>query len=138
MAVALLALALAGCGGGGGGSAGSGSPQPEAPAPLTLSGVAAEGAPMSRAIIQLVDSTGALVATTEAGEDGKYTMNLAPTATGPFVISAAKDSTVYYSPVAQAKTGTINISKLTNLIAAQLSPTGEPSKLAARSSRLAR
>jgi hypothetical protein len=131
-AVAILALTLAGCGGGGGGGTDAAAPQPEAPAQVTLSGVAAQGAPMARAAIELVDGTGSVLGTTQADDDGKYTLTLSAAATAPFVISAAKDSTVYYSPVAEAKSGTVNITKLTNLIAAQLSATGDPSMLAAQ------
>lgn len=125
LAAAGLVLALAGCGGGGG-------TPPAAPEPqsVVISGVAAEGAPMSNAAIRLFDATGAEVATAEAGTDGRYTLTVPLSAKPPFVVSAAKEDLVYYSPIAEAKTGTINITKLTNLIAAQLSPTGDPAALA--------
>jgi hypothetical protein len=126
MAAAGLALALAGCGGG---STGTVAPEPT---PVTLSGVAAEGAPMEGAAISLADATGAVVATATAGDDGRYTLTVPLTAKAPFVMSASKDDVVYYAPVAEAKTGTVNVTKLTNLIAAQLSPTGDPSALASQ------
>jgi hypothetical protein len=119
-----LAAALSGCGGGGGGD------NPAQPVAVTLSGVAAEGAPMEQAAIRLVDATGTEVAKATADANGKYTLTVPLTAKAPFVMSAAKDDLVYYSPVAEAKTGTVNVTKLTNLIAAQLSPTGDPSALA--------
>ena len=124
VAAAALALALAGCGGGGGGS---GSEQP--PQDLSISGVAAEGAPMEGAAIRIVDATGAEVATATAGSDGSYTLTVPASAKAPFVVSASKGDLVYYSPVAEAKSGTVNVTKLTNLIAAQLSPTGDPAAL---------
>lgn len=126
VALAGLVLALSGCGGGGG------SPPAPEPQSVVLSGVAAEGAPMDGAAIRLVDATGAEVATATAGADGSYTLTVPLTAKPPFVVSAAKEDLVYYSPVAEAKTGTVNITKLTNLIAAQLSPTGDPAALAAQ------
>jgi hypothetical protein len=126
VAAAALALALAGCGGGGGGS----SSEPPAPQSLSISGVAAEGAPMEGAAVRIFDATGAEVATATAGSDGSYTLTVPATAKAPFVVSATKGDLVYYSPVAEAKSGTVNVTKLTNLIAAQLSPTGDPAALA--------
>lgn len=122
VAAAGLVLALSGCGGGG-----SAPPEQQN---VVLSGVAAEGAPMDGAAIRLVDATGAEVATATAQADGSYTLTVPLAAKPPFVVSATKEDIVYYSPVAEAKTGTINITKLTNLIAAQLSPTGDPAALA--------
>lgn len=132
MAAAGLALALAGCGGGGGVTSTQAPAPVSAPAPATLSGVAAEGAPMQGASISLVDATGAVVATATAGDDGRYTLTVPLTAKAPFVMSASKGDVVYYAPVAEAKTGTVNVTKLTNLIAAQLSPTGDPTALASQ------
>ena len=124
-AAAALALALTGCGGGGG----AGPEEPPPPQSLSISGVAAEGAPMEGAAIALTDATGTVVATAEAGSDGSYTLTVPISAKAPFVASASKGDLVYFSPVAEAKSGTVNITKLTNLIAAQLSPTGDPAAL---------
>lgn len=128
MAAAGLVLALSGCGGGGGGSSTTAAPQE--PAAVTLSGVAAQGAPMASAAIRLIDATGTVVQTATADADGKYTLVVPATAKPPFVLSASAGDIVYFAPVAEAKTGTINVTKLTNLIAAQLSPTGDPAALA--------
>lgn len=133
---ASLSLFLAACGGGGGG--GSGTPTTTTggdttpPAAINLSGVAAQGAPMSGAAMVLVDATGAQVATATAGTDGKYSLTIPPSSKAPLVLSASDGTTTYFSPVAQAQTGTINVTKLTNLVAAQLSPTGDPSRLSAQ------
>lgn len=129
-AAAALTLALAACGGGGNaGDSVATAPPPPAP-DIVLSGVAAEGAPMDGATIQMIDATGAVVGTAIADADGKYTVTLPADAKAPLVASAGKEDLVYHAPVAEAKSGRINITKLTNLIAAQLSPTGEPGALA--------
>ncbi len=124
MAILAAASLLAACGGGGG--------DPPAPAATVLTGVAAEGAPMAGAQVQLVDSQGNVVAQATTNADGSYTLTVPVTAQAPFVASASTEDLVYYSPVAENKTGTINITKITNLIAAQLSPTGDPSDLASQ------
>lgn len=124
MAILAAASLLAACGGGGG--------DPPAPAATVLTGVAAEGAPMAGAQVQLVDSQGNVVAQATTNADGSYTLTVPVTAQAPFVASARTEDLVYYSPVAENKTGTINITKITNLIAAQLSPTGDPSDLASQ------
>lgn len=130
LAAAALGLTLSGCGGGGGGGSGGGGGTGGTPTAVVLSGVAAEGAPMDNASIRLLDATGAVVATAEAGADGAYTIQVPATAKAPLVLSASKEDITFYAPVAEAKTGTINVTKLTNLIAAQMSPTGDPSALA--------
>lgn len=124
-AAAALALALTGCGGDG-----SSPEEPPPPQSLSISGIAAEGAPMEGAAITLTDATGTVVATAQSGSDGSYTLTVPISAKAPFVASASKGDVVYFSPVAEAKSGTVNITKLTNLIAAQLSPTGDPAALA--------
>ena len=126
MAILAAASLLAACGGGSGGGDGGSSPD------TVLTGVAAEGAPMAGAQVQLVDSLGNVVAQATTNDDGSYTLTVPATAQAPFVASASTEDLVYYSPVAENRTGTINITKITNLIAAQLSPTGDPSDLASQ------
>ena len=128
-AAAALALVLTGCGGGSGSGLTADPPPAQS---LSISGIAAEGAPMDGASVTLTDATGAVVATATAGADGSYTLTVPLTAKAPFVAAASKADITYFSPVAEAKSGTINITKITNLIAAQLSPTGDPSALAAQ------
>lgn len=94
-----LALLLAACGGGGdspapapsGGtttSTGSGSTTTSTAVTARLSGVAALGAPMAGARLQVVDATGALVgSTTTNAADGSFALTLLP-ATGPLLLQA--------------------------------------------------
>jgi hypothetical protein len=121
VAVATTALVLAGCWGGGGGETATG---------VDISGVAAVGAPLGGADIEIVDKDGNVVASKKANEDGSYTLTIAATAKPPFVASARKGDVLLFSPIAEARKGTINITPITNLLAAQLSPTGDPAALA--------
>jgi len=95
-----LALLLAACGGGGGDSAapapsggasastGSGSTTTSTTVTARLSGVAALGAPMAGAQLQVVDATGTLVGrTTTNAADGSFALTLQP-ATGPLLLQA--------------------------------------------------
>jgi hypothetical protein len=122
--VGATALVLAGCWGGGGDGGG------EVPAAVEISGVAAVGAALGGATIEVVDKDGNVVATKTANEDGSYTLTIAATAKPPFVASARKGDVLLFSPIAESKKGTINITPITNLLAAQLSPTGDPAALA--------
>ena len=98
----------------------------------TIQGVAAMGAPMAGASISVVDATGAEVCKATAGQDGAYTCTLTVDAKSPLVVSATNGDVTYYAPLVESKSGTVNLTKLTTLLAAQLSPTGEPSSLAAQ------
>jgi hypothetical protein len=94
-----LALLLAACGGSGGSSApspssgasastGSGSTTTSTTVTARLSGVAALGAPMAGARLQVVDATGTLVgSTTTNAADGSFALTLQP-ATGPLLLQA--------------------------------------------------
>lgn len=78
---AALALALTACGGGGGGSASGGGSDPTQTTVFsvdpTLSGVAAVGAPLTNARIQVVDGKGVAVgSTTSSTADGSYKLTL--------------------------------------------------------------
>ncbi len=99
---------------------------------ITVSGVAATGAPMSGAAIEMLDARGTQVCNVTALIDGSYACEVALTAQSPLVISASKNGVIHYAPVAELRTGTTNVTQLTSLIAAQLSPTGMPSALAAQ------
>ena len=121
-----ISVLLAGCGGGE-------SQIPAAdPLKVTIEGVAAMGSPMAGASILVVDATGSEVCKATAGKDGAYTCALSANAKSPLVVSATNGDVTYYAPLAEFKSGTVNLTKLTTLIAAQLSPTGEPSSLAAQ------
>ncbi len=107
------------------------------PAPIvtTLSGIAATGAPMSDAAVEITDANGTK-ATKTAGADGSYTFDVTRM-TAPFVISAKAQvgdtllsliSTVFAKP-ADGTTGTANVTPLTNAIAALIAPNGNPESL---------
>lgn len=135
--IALFAsvLLLAGCGGGGGNSQGSAASPPPSSAATSflIHGVAATGAPMAGAAIEVRDATGAVVATATADATGSYFLTVPSTAVAPFVVSAASvDGVTLYSPLASAGASTVNVTPVTTVITAQLSPTGDPSQLAAQ------
>lgn len=131
-AAAALSTVLVACGGGGGGASAS------SPTPITLSVTSASGAAFVGAIITVTDRTGAVVGTSSAvGADGLSTITLSAGAVAPFVLTAtrtsadgATESLVSVVPTATATTS-VNITPITNLIASRLSPSGDPTKLAA-------
>ena len=121
-------LLLSACGGGGGGSS-----EPE-PTTSTLSGVAATGAPFADATINVYDRTGALIGSTTAGADGSYTLSISRGAPAPLVVEASLDNLTLVSTFAENRTTQLNITPLTNLIAARLAPDGNPLSLRANAS----
>lgn len=135
-----LAL-LAACGGGGGGGGGffpmTASPSTTTPATPTtpateahLSGVAATGAPFAGATITVVDQTGATVCTTQTDSAGAYACTLPAGTKAPLVIKATRDDQTFYSTTASAAGGIANVTPLTTIIVAELSPDGNPASLA--------
>ena len=133
-------LALYGCGG----SSSSGAGNVDGGGggvvtPTILSGIAATGAAFSDATVTVTDSTGTKVGTSAAiGADGLYSITLNAGAVAPFVLTATRSgadgSSESLVSVVSSVTGgsaTANITPITNLIAARLSPTGDPSKLGA-------
>lgn len=144
LSIVTLAL-LAACGGGGGGGSGGnfgfvpatstgggggGGDQPAAPATM-LSGTAATGAAFADATLTVFDQTGAKVCEVKTNPDGTYTCSLPAGTKAPLVIQAVRDDLTLYSTTASTATGTTNVTPLTTVIVAQLSPNGDPSKLAA-------
>ncbi len=121
-AASLLAL-LAACGG-------SGSNMNLTPTSFDILGVAATGAPMSGAQVLMVDALGNEVCNTSANAEGRYICTLKGDAVVPMVVSASKNLVTHYAPITQLNQGTANITPLTTLIAAQISPTGQPQALA--------
>lgn len=123
-------LALYGCGGGSSTTVGSAS---------ILSGIAATGAAFSDATVTVTDSTGATVGTSATiGADGVYSITLTAGAVAPFVLTAtrsgadgATESLVSVVSNVTGSSATANITPITILIAARLSPSGDPSKLGA-------
>lgn len=127
----LLLGALIGCGGGGS------SPDP-VDSRVTLSGTAATGAPMAGATVVVIDRTGAQVqlcqdpagveVTCTTQPDGRFTLSLRSGAQAPLVLTATPlgDGMVQVSMTGDALGGTVNITPITTLIAASLSPNGDP------------
>ena len=135
-----LAL-LSACGGGGGGSGGGfgfippassgggGGDQPAAA--TTLSGTVATGAAFAGAALTVFDQTGAKVCEVTTTAEGTYSCSLPAGTKAPLVIQAVRDDLTLYSTTASTATGTTNVTPLTTIIVAQLSPNGDPSQLAA-------
>lgn len=130
-------LGLYGCGGG---SVTTTSPSVDTPVtPTVLSGIAATGAAFEDGTVTVTDSTGNIVGTSSTiGSDGAYSITLTPGATAPFVLTAtrtgaegASESLVSVIASVTGASATANITPITNLIAARLSPSGDPSKLGA-------
>ena len=127
---------LAACGGGGD-SAPAPAPAPAAApaAPTvttaTLRGVAATGAPLAGAAVEVSDSQGQRVCTTTTDSQGAYTCTLATGAKAPLAITARGDDKLLVSVSAAAADATVNITPLTTLVAARLTPSGDPAALAA-------
>lgn len=127
MTALLAAAGLAACGGGS-----SGSPAisiPQAPQAVVFSGVAATGAPMPGARIDVYDHSGSSVCTTTAAIDGHYSCELPSGAVAPFVLTALLDDVSLVSAYAKAETTTLNVTPITNLIAARLASNGDPAQL---------
>lgn len=101
--------------------------------PLNVSGVAATGAPLANATVQIYDKNGTAVLSSPAtvAPDGSYAATIPATARGPFVFEVDTGSDKLYS-VMYDKNGssTVNVTPISNLIAAKLSPTGSPFTLA--------
>jgi hypothetical protein len=115
---------LIACGGGGGGSN---------PVTSTITGTAASGRPYPVGTqVTAIDATGAVVgSTTITSSDGTYSFELASTAKAPLVITATADEEeTMVSVKASATSGNVNITPQTHLIAAGLSPSGDPTQLA--------
>ncbi|MCO5398229.1 hypothetical protein [Ralstonia soli] len=118
IAIGAAALVLSACGGGG-----DSAPQQNSPQSQTISGVAATGAALSGATINVTCSAGSGTATT--GADGSYSVPVS-SATLPCVLTAtsADSKTVLHSLIAGSGSissgATANVTPLTELLLAQL------------------
>jgi hypothetical protein len=143
-ALSVVTLALLGaCGGGGGGGGGGGfgfmppaststsSGGGDQPAATTLSGTVATGAAFAGAALTVFDQTGAKVCEVTTTAEGTYSCSLPAGTKAPLVIQAVRDDLTLYSTTASTATGTTNVTPLTTIIVAQLSPNGDPSQLVA-------
>ena len=105
---------------------------------MTLSGTAATGAAFTGGVVSVTDSTGVVVGTSgPVGDDGKFSITLNIGAKLPFVLMAERAtlngqferlfSVVSATP---GDTATVNLTPVTTLIVALLSPSGDPANLA--------
>lgn len=133
VAWAAAAVLLAGCGGGGGGEA-----PPPAASEVTLSGIAATGKPFVGARVVVYDRNGnALNSTPFVVEaDGAWRVTISAAAAAPLVVEAVGEDQTLVSTFAETRTTTLNITPLTNLIAARLAADGNPLSLRADTSRV--
>lgn len=123
------ALLIAACGGS---SPPAAIAPPAVAAAVTLSGTTATGAAFIGATITVTDKTGAIVGTTNTiNADGTYSITLSSVAVFPVVLTAVRDDQTLVSVATDNTATTINITPITNLIAARLSTSGDPAKLAA-------
>jgi|APGre2960657373_1045057.scaffolds.fasta_scaffold14826_2 hypothetical protein len=121
---ATLSLAACGAGGGGGGGNASGD--------LTVTGVAATGAPMANATLQIYGNDGVAILASPAtiAVDGTYSATIPASASGPFVFEVDNGNEKIYSVLPDKTGSVVNVTPLSNLIAARLSASGNPSTLA--------
>jgi hypothetical protein len=110
------------------------TPNPVSPDPtasdFTLSGTVATGAAFDGASLKITDQTGAQVCSVTVSANGSYSCTIPTAAKAPFVITASREGEVLVSTAAQIKSETINVTPLTTVLAAQLSSSGDPQKLA--------
>lgn len=131
--ILVSSLSLVGCGGSGGDSTQTSNTESS----VTLSGVAATGAAFTDAVVRVIDSRGTEVGTSlPVGEDGVFSITLNSGAAAPFVLTATRTSATgesesLVSVVSAATDTSVNITPITNLIASRLSPSGNPTNLAA-------
>ncbi len=105
-------------------------------APVVLSGVAATGAAMVGATVRVVDGRGLEVGrSAQVGIDGRFSVQLALEARAPFVLEARIDGGEPQVSVLDSVAGasaTVNVTPITSLMAARLSPNGQPHGLVTR------
>lgn len=105
------------------------APPMQAATKLVFSGTVATGAPLVGATLVVHDATGTELCTQTVGEDGTYSCEIAAGSRAPFVVIASRDDIRLVSVRPEASSGTVNVTPLTNLIAATLSPSGDPARL---------
>jgi hypothetical protein len=122
MLLPAAAAVLVACGGGGG--------SPSTGVPLSISGTAAIGAPLSGAKVQVFDAAGDMV----VGDglvraDGSYNVTIPAGKRGPFVFVVDDGDQQFMSVLSDTSQTTVNITPLSNLLAASFSPSGNPANL---------
>jgi hypothetical protein len=118
-----LSLTLSGCGGGGGS---------DAPLTFNIPGTAATGAPYpADSVVTVTDAGGATYTGKVEDALGNYSVTVSQSARAPFVVTvSAEDLPTLVSVSTDTQPARINVTPITNLIAATLSPSGDPQKLA--------
>lgn len=126
ISLAVATLTLVGCGGG------SSTPGGDVAKSLTVTGVAATGAPMANATLQIYGKDGLAILATPVtiASDGTYSATIPAAATGPFVFEVDNGNEKIYSVLPDKTGSVVNVTPLSHLIAARLSATGNPSTLA--------
>lgn len=123
IALSIAVLALSACGGGDSSADGTTNPGTGSPAKQTVSGVAATGAAMQGATVTLTDAAGKSVNCPADATTGSFQCDVTGL-TAPFVLAAtgnvADSQATLISLSATAGTQTINITPLTNAIAATI------------------
>ncbi len=119
----VLVAGLVACGGGS-----TGSPTQ----PFAVTGMAATGAPMANATLQIYgkDGLAVLASPVAIASDGSYSATIPAAAVGPFVFEVDNGTDKVYSVMPDKTSSVVNVTPLSHLIAARLSPTGNPFSLA--------
>lgn len=123
-----LSILVVSCGGGGGSSTSSSSSS-------TISGVAASGAPLDNADIQITCADGSLKTGT-TNSSGQFNIDVGSGCPAPYVLKASKDladgkeELISVYPETVSGSQIVNITTLTNAIAATLATDGNPLSLA--------
>jgi hypothetical protein len=122
---------LVACGGTGGSGGGDKDESNGTGAPVTLSITAAKGLAMVGATVTVTDANGAASTCTDTTDkDGKLSCTLPATFTAPFVIVAQLDDEKQYSVVPAGASNSVNVTPLTTVVVAGLSPSGDPAQFA--------
>lgn len=108
------------------------APSPSTATTATLTGVVATGAPVAGAAVKVYDATGTEVASATSSATGEFSVTVPATSNAPFVLIAtpADGDDPMVSTLAVKQNSVANINPLTHAIAARLSFSGDPTKLA--------
>jgi len=120
LSIAVATSILVACGGGGVGK--------DAVFDLPVNGVAATGAPLAGASLQIYGSDGnALLAVpVTIAADGSYSAVIPASAKGPFVFEVDDGNNKIYSVLPDRNSSVVNVTPISNMIAAKLSSSGNP------------
>lgn len=129
------ALIVAGCGGSDHSSSASAAPSspPESPpasSAVVISGVAASGAPLVNARVNIVDQRGMSIGSGHTAADGSFSVDIDPSFKPPMVLTATGTDDTLVGTVDTRTSATVNINTVSTLVAALMSATGDPSMLA--------